>query len=134
MWSLGVLLYTLVFYENPFRTVEETIGAELLLPWNISDELYRLLSWLLEPNPRNRATVSDVSSNWWVNQPIDLRKYRFQDILKSSERAQVVPPLYVSDLANHIQNASSCSNLASNSHVLSSLDQPQQESGVVSAR
>uniref|UniRef100_A0A914PF84 Protein kinase domain-containing protein n=1 Tax=Panagrolaimus davidi TaxID=227884 RepID=A0A914PF84_9BILA len=134
MWSLGVLLYTLVFYENPFRTVEETIQAEMALPWSISDNLFRLLSWLLHPIPHSRATITDVTSHWWVNQPIDLRKYKFQDILKNSERAQVSPPLYVSDLANHIQNASSCSNLAINSHVNSSLDQPQQESGVVSAR
>uniref|UniRef100_A0AC34GTK3 Protein kinase domain-containing protein n=1 Tax=Panagrolaimus sp. ES5 TaxID=591445 RepID=A0AC34GTK3_9BILA len=134
MWSLGVLLYTIVFYENPFRTVEETIQAEMLLPWSISDNLYRLLSWLLQPDPHARATITNVTSHWWVNQPIDLRKYKFQDILKNSERAQVSPPLYVSDLANHIQNASSCSNLAINSHVSSLVEQPQQESGVVSAR
>ena len=160
MWSLGVLLYTLVFYENPFRTVEETIQADMELPWSISDRLYELLSWLLQPTPQHRATITDVSHHWWVNQKIDLRNYKFQDILKNSgmyssllfrreqstlkfyrvvlishaflERAQVVPPLYVSDLANHIQNASSCSNIAINSQL--NLDQPQQESGVVSAR
>uniref|UniRef100_A0A914XZ32 Protein kinase domain-containing protein n=1 Tax=Panagrolaimus superbus TaxID=310955 RepID=A0A914XZ32_9BILA len=78
MWSLGVLLYTLVFYENPFRTVEETIQAEMILPWPISDGLYQLLSWLLQSDPNSRATISNVTSHWWVNQTIDLKNINFK--------------------------------------------------------
>jgi hypothetical protein len=38
MWSLGILLYTLVYFENPFRTAEETVNAELdELPWDVSE-------------------------------------------------------------------------------------------------
>lgn len=43
MWSLGILLYTIVFFENPFRTAQETVQAELELPWNISEGLYQVL-------------------------------------------------------------------------------------------
>jgi len=130
MWSLGVLLYTLVFYENPFRTVEETIQAHLELPWSISEGLYQVLGWLLQPDPKLRATVKEVQNHWWVTQSVDIKKYKFQEMLKNCDRAQVVPPLYVSDLAHHLKNASSCSNLANNSH----LAIEKQESGVVSAR
>lgn len=37
MWSLGILLYTLVFSENPFRTLEDAMRAEIDLPWEVSE-------------------------------------------------------------------------------------------------
>ncbi len=37
MWSLGILLFTLVFFENPFRTPQETVRAEIDLPWDVSE-------------------------------------------------------------------------------------------------
>lgn len=36
MWSLGVLLYTLLFSENPFCDVEEILDAKLNLPFPLS--------------------------------------------------------------------------------------------------
>ena len=37
LWSMGVTLYTLVFGENPFYDVEETIRAELHPPFAVSN-------------------------------------------------------------------------------------------------
>lgn len=37
MWSLGVTLYTLVFEENPFCEVEETMEAALSPPYLVSE-------------------------------------------------------------------------------------------------
>lgn len=36
MWSLGVLLYTLLFSENPFRGVQEILDAKLKPPFQLS--------------------------------------------------------------------------------------------------
>lgn len=36
MWSLGVLLYTLLFSENPFCDVEEILEAKLNPPFPLS--------------------------------------------------------------------------------------------------
>lgn len=36
MWSLGVTLYTLVFEENPFCELEETVEAAIHPPYLVS--------------------------------------------------------------------------------------------------
>lgn len=36
MWSLGVTLYTLIFEENPFCEVEETMEAVIHPPFLVS--------------------------------------------------------------------------------------------------
>lgn len=98
MWSLGILLYTLVFFENPFHNVDETIAAELEPPWDVSEGssdsdswykvylyrfvgLYNLLSWLLHPSPIYRATIKEVERHWWVTQPVEIDRYRFSDVV-----------------------------------------------------
>lgn len=45
MWSIGVLLYTLLFSENPFCGVEEILNAKLKPPFHISPGTL-LSSWL----------------------------------------------------------------------------------------
>ncbi|VDM14295.1 unnamed protein product, partial [Wuchereria bancrofti] len=82
MWSLGILLYTLVFFENPFRSLQETIRAEIKLPWEVSEDLFQVIAWLLQRDPQFRATVRDISNHCWVKQSIDLRMYKFQDVLQ----------------------------------------------------
>ncbi|KAI6216740.1 PAS domain-containing serine/threonine-protein kinase [Aphelenchoides besseyi] len=136
MWSMGILLYTLVFFQNPFRTPQETVHADFEIPWTISDGLFQVISSLLTADPKHRATITATKTHWWVRQTVDTSRYKFREVVRNSERARVSPPLYVSDLHNHLKNASSCGNLANNSTGMESGStslQPQ-ESGIVSAR
>jgi len=131
MWSMGILLYTLVFFENPFRTPQETVRAEIDLPWHVSEGLYQVISWLLQANPKLRASVNDIENHWWIKQPCDIHRYDFQDMLRNCERAQLLPPQYVSELAHHLKNASTCS-LISNTAL--TINAPKTDASPVVAR
>ncbi|XP_041361315.1 PAS domain-containing serine/threonine-protein kinase-like [Gigantopelta aegis] len=85
VWSMGVTLYTLVFGENPFFDIEETIQGTLNPPFKVSRSLMFLISWLLHPDPVCRATVRDAERNAWVNQPIHISLYKWSQVLPNCE-------------------------------------------------
>ncbi|XP_060762044.1 PAS domain-containing serine/threonine-protein kinase isoform X2 [Neoarius graeffei] len=80
MWSLGVLVYTLLFSENPFCSVEETIQAKLNIPFEISTELYTVLAGLLHRDPTKRMTLEQLLQEPWIRQPINLAEYSWSEV------------------------------------------------------
>ncbi|XP_071112685.1 PAS domain-containing serine/threonine-protein kinase-like isoform X1 [Haliotis cracherodii] len=85
MWSMGVTLYTLVFGENPFFDVEETIQSKLKPPFGVSRSLMFLVTWMLHRDPVCRATIKDVERNAWVKQEVDIQQYKWEEVLPNSE-------------------------------------------------
>nr|XP_039270200.1 PAS domain-containing serine/threonine-protein kinase-like [Styela clava] len=81
MWALGVTLYTLVFGENPFKNVEETITCEVDPPFGVSRDLASLMQWLLQPDPEYRCTISEVLECPWVNQYVEIDQYQWNDVV-----------------------------------------------------
>lgn len=75
-WSLGVLLYTLVYGAMPFdgsnfkRLVRQISEGDYFEPKNKSDAS-GLISRLLTVDPAKRATVVDICRDPWVNQGYD---------------------------------------------------------------
>ncbi|XP_058043529.1 PAS domain-containing serine/threonine-protein kinase [Ahaetulla prasina] len=80
MWSLGITLYTIVFGENPFCELEETIDAVLRPPYNVSVDLMNLLSGLLKPFPQDRITLDMVIRDPWVIQPVNVINYAWEKV------------------------------------------------------
>ncbi|KAM5228661.1 LOW QUALITY PROTEIN: PAS domain-containing serine/threonine-protein kinase [Ctenodactylus gundi] len=85
MWSLGVTLYTLIFEENPFCEVEETIEGTLQPPYLVSEELMNLVSGLLQPAPEKRTTLEKLVTDPWVTQPVNLADYTWEEVCRTNK-------------------------------------------------
>ncbi|KAM4605277.1 PAS domain-containing serine/threonine-protein kinase [Polymixia lowei] len=85
MWSLGVLLYTLLFSENPFCGVEEILEAKLKPPFALSPDLCDVLSGLLQPDPYQRMTLDQILLQSWISQPISLAEYSWSEVVPGSQ-------------------------------------------------
>ncbi|XP_071958896.1 PAS domain-containing serine/threonine-protein kinase-like isoform X2 [Antedon mediterranea] len=81
MWALGVTLYTLVYGENPFYDIEETIQAILNPPFDVSRELFNVIERLLHPEPEWRCTIDQLEKHEWINLPIDISQYKWEEVL-----------------------------------------------------
>jgi serine/threonine protein kinase len=44
IWSLGILLYTLIYKENPFYNIDEIMSRDLRIPYIVDDGEY-ILDW-----------------------------------------------------------------------------------------
>jgi serine/threonine protein kinase len=72
IWSLGVLLYTLVVGQFPFCAVDESLLTskivfdEVTFPTTASDEFKDLVQKMLEKDPTKRITLSGIASHPWV--------------------------------------------------------------------
>lgn len=47
VWALGILLFTLVYRENPFYDIDEIMGRELRIPFVLSEGLLSLFDLFL---------------------------------------------------------------------------------------
>ncbi|WAR25016.1 NUAK1-like protein [Mya arenaria] len=71
-WSLGVVLYTLVYGTMPFdgtnfkRLRTQITTGDYYEPDKPS-EAAGLIRHLLTVNPAKRATIEDICAHWWVN-------------------------------------------------------------------
>lgn len=72
----------MTFGENPFYDVEETIKGKFSIPSPISSQLYELLHRMLEKDVEARITIDKLIKDPWINQPVDIEKYRFEDVVR----------------------------------------------------
>lgn len=65
VWALGILLYTLVYKENPFYSIDEIMDRELRIPWTMSDASIDLIKAMLNREVDERLTITQVMDHSW---------------------------------------------------------------------
>ncbi|VEU22598.1 DEKNAAC103583 [Brettanomyces naardenensis] len=68
VWAMGVLLYTLVFKENPFCSVDEILEGNLTFPrfHTVSQDCIDLIKSILVEGVNERPTMRQVLKNKWL--------------------------------------------------------------------
>ena len=85
MWTMGILLYVMIFNENPFYGVEETLQCQIKPPFVVSPPCLQLIKKLLAKNPKDRMDLRTLQDNQWVTQKVSVSKYSFRDVVQCSE-------------------------------------------------
>jgi len=81
-YSLGIVLFTLLFAEFPFvskdriRSIQQfaphptiNYGVQRLRRWNVSEAAKDLINKMLDPNPAKRISLDAVKMHPWIQNP-----------------------------------------------------------------
>ena len=70
VWAMGVLLFTLVFKENPFCSVDEILDAEVKFPQyaetSVSPACVELIRKILVTDVNKRPTMKEIMDDPWL--------------------------------------------------------------------
>ncbi|KAF9421635.1 hypothetical protein BGZ94_008796, partial [Podila epigama] len=59
IWALGILLYTLIYKENPFYNIDEILSRDLRVPFVLSEDSIGLTRWMLTRDIAKRPFIED---------------------------------------------------------------------------
>ncbi|OAA74145.1 serine/threonine protein kinase [Cordyceps fumosorosea ARSEF 2679] len=65
VWALGILLYTIIYKENPFYSIDEIMDRDLRLPFTMSPESIDLIRCMLSRLLDARMDISQVLDHPW---------------------------------------------------------------------
>ncbi|KAF2455736.1 hypothetical protein BDY21DRAFT_386697 [Lineolata rhizophorae] len=65
VWALGILLYTIVYKENPFYSIDEIMDHDLRVPYVMSEHNLDLIRMMLDRDVDQRITISQVLEHAW---------------------------------------------------------------------
>ncbi|KAK5664026.1 hypothetical protein OQA88_240 [Cercophora sp. LCS_1] len=65
VWALGILLYTIIYKENPFYSIDEIMDRDLRVPYTISDESIDLIRCMLNRDVSQRYDIEQVLAHPW---------------------------------------------------------------------
>ncbi|CRL08377.1 CLUMA_CG021364, isoform A [Clunio marinus] len=94
VWSLGVTLFVLMFFENPFLDMEDTLRADLMIPQDVTVDLEDLLFRMLDKDPKTRLSMKELLAHEWIVQEIT-NNFDFASIVPCDEH-EAHPDIYYS--------------------------------------
>ncbi|CAK7207367.1 serine/threonine protein kinase [Sporothrix eucalyptigena] len=65
VWALGILLYTIIYKENPFYSIDEIMDRDLRIPYVISEDSIDLIRKMLDRDVAQRWTIEQVLEHPW---------------------------------------------------------------------
>ncbi|OTA59923.1 Pkinase-domain-containing protein [Hypoxylon sp. EC38] len=65
VWALGILLYTIIYKENPFYSIDEIMDRDLRVPYIISEESINLIRCMLNRDVSERYDIDQVLRHPW---------------------------------------------------------------------
>ncbi|KAK4146990.1 uncharacterized protein C8A04DRAFT_34543 [Dichotomopilus funicola] len=68
VWALGILLYTIIYKENPFYSIDEIMDRDLRVPYTISEESIDLVRKMLDRDVAARYTIDQVLAHPWCRE------------------------------------------------------------------
>ncbi|KAF3804112.1 Serine/threonine-protein kinase PSK1 [Colletotrichum gloeosporioides] len=68
VWALGILLYTIIYKENPFYSIDEIMDRDLRVPWTMSDESIDLVRCMLNRDVQARYDINQVLAHPWCQE------------------------------------------------------------------
>ncbi|KXJ94534.1 hypothetical protein Micbo1qcDRAFT_193681 [Microdochium bolleyi] len=65
VWALGILLYTIIYKENPFYSIDEIMDRDLRIPYVVSEESINLIRGMLNRDVKARYDIEQVLQHPW---------------------------------------------------------------------
>jgi len=65
VWALGILLYTIVYKENPFYSIDEIMDHDLRVPYVMSENCIDLIRKMLDRDVDRRIGIQAVLEHDW---------------------------------------------------------------------
>ncbi|KAH7037869.1 uncharacterized protein B0I36DRAFT_314973 [Microdochium trichocladiopsis] len=65
VWALGILLYTIIYKENPFYSIDEIMDRDLRVPFVVSEESINLIRCMLNRDVTQRYDIEQVLQHPW---------------------------------------------------------------------
>ncbi|ODV79324.1 Pkinase-domain-containing protein, partial [Suhomyces tanzawaensis NRRL Y-17324] len=66
VWALGILLYTMLYKENPFYNVDEIMEGDLRIPYIVSEGSMALVKKILVRDIDQRPSITDIVEDEWL--------------------------------------------------------------------
>jgi protein-serine/threonine kinase len=68
VWALGILLYTIVYKENPFYSIDEIMDRDLRVPYIMSEDSLDLIRAMLNRDVDSRISIEAVLKHPWLRE------------------------------------------------------------------